>query len=122
MKETLFYGHLWTFFLLKLHKHMQGQDEAVDIDSLAPGDINGVQDLPFVAKKAMRHIALTGTLKGPAVHFYSHCFHIFLILVVLSYMADSSKIMVSPSMVHISLWTSLMKALEHLVMLRGERF
>jgi hypothetical protein len=116
MKETLSCWHLWTFFLPKLHKHMQGLYEAVDIDSLVPGDIDGVHP-PFVVKKAMCRIALTGTLTGPAVHFHSHCFHIFLVLVVWSYMADSSKIMVSPRMVHTSLWMSLMKALEHLVML-----
>jgi hypothetical protein len=109
MKETLFCGQLWTFFLPKIHKHMQGLDEAVDFDILAPWDIDGVHP-PFIVKMAMHHVALTGTLTGPAVHFYSHCFHIFLVLVVLSYMADSSKIMVSPRMVHTSLWTSLMKA------------
>jgi hypothetical protein len=53
MKETLSCWHLWTFFLLKLHKHVQGHDEAVDIDSLALGDIDGVHP-PFVVKKAMR--------------------------------------------------------------------
>jgi hypothetical protein len=78
MKETLSCWHLFTFFLSKLHKHVQGHDEAVDIVSLAPGDIDGVKP-PFVVKKAMHRVALTGTLTGPAVHFYSHCFHIFLV-------------------------------------------
>jgi hypothetical protein len=50
MKEPLSCTHLRTYHCLKIHKHVQGLEETVGIDSLAPGDINGVHP-PFVVKE-----------------------------------------------------------------------
>jgi hypothetical protein len=50
MKEPLSCSHLWAFLCLKLHKYVQGLDETVGIDSLAPGEINGVHP-PVVVKE-----------------------------------------------------------------------
>jgi hypothetical protein len=51
MKEPLSCAHLRTFLHLRLHKHVQGLDEAVGIASLSPEDIIGIEP-PFVVKES----------------------------------------------------------------------
>jgi hypothetical protein len=99
---------------------MQGLDEAVGIESLAPGDIIGIEP-PFVVKEGHSPGSIDRGLIRVCCPLLKPLLSHFFGLRCVEFMADSSKIMVSPKMAHKCLWTSLMKALEHLVMLQGQQ-